>query len=122
MIIAVDFDGVIVKDAFPEIGDPNWRIVTALWRLKHTEHELVLWTCRVGDRLKEALQWCKDHDLEFTSINEATPSNLQEFGTDPRKVYADIYIDDKALGFGPDIAGRKLESLIQQEENKNGKR
>lgn len=122
MIIAIDFDGVLVNDKFPEIGEPDWDMVSAVWRLSHTEHELVLWTCRVDDRLEEAKQWCIDHDLKFTSINSNTPTNLNEYSTDPRKVYADIYIDDRACGYSRTRAINFLNKLFKGDLQNDNKR
>ena len=50
----------------------------------------------VDDRLVEATKWCEDRGLHFTSIKDNTPSNTEQYGTNPRKVYADIYIDDRS--------------------------
>lgn len=112
MIVAVDFDGVLVEDRFPGIGSADVRMVTAVYNLcQYTNHEVVLWTCRVGERLESAVEWCNSWGLEFTSINSGAPSNLAEYGTDPRKVYADVYIDDKSLGYDRDKAVEFLELL-----------
>lgn len=119
MIIAIDFDGVLVEDKFPKIGKPNWDIVSAVWRLGFTNHELVLWTSRVGDRLNEALLWCMEHDLKFACVNNNTPSNLAEHGTNPRKVFADVYIDDRACGYDRVKALDFLNDIFLEEEMKN---
>jgi hypothetical protein len=118
MIIAIDFDGVLVEDKYPEIGNPNWDMISAVWRLNFTKHELVLWTCRIGERLDEVVKWCKDHNLNFTCINSNTPNNLAEYGTDPRKVYADVYIDDRAFGYNRSKALKFLNELFLEEEMK----
>lgn len=117
MIVAIDFDGVLVSDEFPEIGEPDWDMVSAVWRLGFTKHELILWTSRVDKRLEEAIQWCKDHNLKFTCINANAPSNLAEYGTDPRKVYADIYIDDRMCGYTRKKAIGILNDLFNMEES-----
>lgn len=121
MIIAVDFDGVLVKDKFPEIGEPNWSIVSAIWRLGFTNHELVLWTSRVDKRLEEAVQWCKEHNLKFTAVNANAPSNLDKYNTDPRKVFADVYIDDRAYGFSEYGAAEFLNDLFEEASRNNGR-
>lgn len=118
MIIAIDFDGVLVKDKFPEIGEANLEMVFTVWKLGFTKHELILWTSRIGKRLEEAVQWCEDHNLKFTCINANTPNNLAKYGTDPRKAFADVYIDDRACGYSEAIALRFLNNLLM-EENKN---
>ena len=105
MIIAVDFDGILCEDAFPEIGKPNYSTISTVRQLIDAGHEVILWTSRVGDRLKEAVKWCSDYGLYFCAINENAPNNLARYGTDPRKVYADVYIDDRSLFFWSKIFG-----------------
>jgi hypothetical protein len=121
VIIAIDFDGTLVEDRFPEIGEPIWPVVDAVWRLGFTDHELILWTSRVDKRLEEAVQWCKEHDLKFTSINAGTPGNISQYGTDPRKVFADVYIDDRAVGYTKAKAVNFLNKLFT-EDKAHGKR
>jgi hypothetical protein len=60
---------------------------------------MIMWTCRVDDRLKEAVSWCATQGLWFDYVNENPPEQTVYFGTDPRKIYADVYIDDRARGF-----------------------
>ena len=44
--------------------------------------------------LDDAVKWCKDNKIELYGINENPSQNW----SDSRKVHADIYIDDQALG------------------------
>lgn len=99
MIIAVDFDGTLCSNEYPEIGVPNTSLIRALmrWRNMSEENELILWTCRCGKELKDALEWCKFFELEFDAVNENVPSNKAKYENDARKVFADIYLDDRAL-------------------------
>lgn len=50
-------------------------------------------TCREGSRLEQAIEWCKEQGLEFDAVNDNL-SGLKIFGLNPRKVAADLYIDD----------------------------
>ena len=50
-------------------------------------------TCREGSRLEQAIEWRKEQGLEFDSVNDNLPG-LKIFGLNPRKVAADLYIDD----------------------------
>lgn len=95
-IVAVDFDGTICTDAFPAIGEPVMHVIDAIKREQANGSHVILWTCRVGDRLEEAVSFCKAHGITFDSINENAPANVAQYNTDPRKVYADEYWDDKA--------------------------
>ena len=44
----------------------------------------------------EAVQNCAQHGLVFNCINENCPQAISMLGGNPRKVFADVYIDDKA--------------------------
>ena len=43
--------------------------------------------------------WCRDLGIEFDVINDNLDPelNIREYGYSCRKVYADIYLDDKAM-------------------------
>jgi len=101
MIIAVDFDGTIVKHKYPEIGDEIPFAIQTL-RLIQTElrHIIILWTVREGDLLDEAVDFCRARGLEFYAINQNHPeSGMTDM---PRKLMADMYIDDRNFGGMPD--------------------
>jgi hypothetical protein len=120
LIIAVDFDGTIVEDAYPKIGKPRIFAFETLQRLQNDGHRLILWTYRCGPRLEEAVTFCKNNGIEFYAVNHSFPE--EEFDHNKsRKIYADLFIDDRniggALGWGeiyqlitketPDIKIRK---------------
>lgn len=92
-IVAVDFDGTLSLDSqYPNIGRFNTHLYEALMELKGIGWSIVLWTCREGKELREAVEWCKMNGLEFDAINENPP----EVSFKSRKVVADMYIDDRA--------------------------
>ena len=92
-IVAVDFDGTLSLDSqYPNIGRFNTHLYEALMKLRGIGWSIVLWTCREGKELKEAVEWCKMNGLEFDAINE-NPSHVP---FKSRKVVANIYIDDNA--------------------------
>lgn len=95
-IIAVDFDGTLCENEWPGIGATKWATVQALIAAQAAGARLILWTNRVGPRLAEAVEWCRQRELEFDAVNENLPEVLAAFVTDCRKVYADIYLDDRA--------------------------
>jgi hydroxymethylpyrimidine pyrophosphatase-like HAD family hydrolase len=94
MIVAVDFDGTLCKHDYPEIGEPNYKVVAKLRRMRQEGHKLILWTCRSGEHLQEAVEACKDWGLEFDAVNENIDP-APDFN--PKKVFAHIYLDDRAL-------------------------
>ena len=95
-IIAVDFDGTLCENAWPEIGAANMELIDYIRLTKLHGCKIILWTSRVGDRLKEAVEWCKDKGLTFDAVNENLPEAIEAFGGDSRKIFANVYIDDKA--------------------------
>ena len=97
LIIAIDFDGTIVEDAYPKIGKPKLFAIETLKRLQDEGHRLILWTYRCGPRLDEAVLFCKENGIHFYAVNKSYPE--EEFDTThSRKIYADIFIDDRNLG------------------------
>lgn len=98
MTLAVDFDGTIVHNAYPEIGAPKYDVICALKQLQASGATLVLWTCRDGEELEKAINYCeKIHGLHFDYVNTDTDEALDKYTGRGRKVGADFYIDDKAI-------------------------
>ena len=93
IIYAVDFDGTLCESKFPEIGPPNMSLVNHLIYRREQGNKIILWTCRFGDRLQEAVEWCRQHGLEFDAVNENLPETVKYFGgTESRKIHADVFI------------------------------
>lgn len=109
--IAVDFDGTLVTDAFPDISKakPNYETVLRLSDRVNQIHKngykdvkLILWTCREdlpeGNYLTDAIYYCeKIFGLEFDAVNENPWSEWQQKYPDKvRKIVANEYWDDRA--------------------------
>lgn len=101
MIIAVDFDGTLVEHEFPKIGKPKMKVIKFVKELKDRGCKLILWTCREdiesGNYLSQAVEFCKQYGLYFDAINDNIQPYKNHLFTNCRKVYADLYIDDKNL-------------------------
>lgn len=96
-IIAVDFDGTLCENAWPGIGPARAGVIDYVLGEQMTGAKLILWTNRRGERLDEAVKWCAARGIAFDAVNENLAEIIQAFGGDCRKVYADEYLDDKAL-------------------------
>ena len=97
LIVAIDFDGTIVEDAYPKIGKPKLFAFETLKRLQNDGHRLILWTYRNGSKLEEAVSFCEENGIHFYAINKSFPE--EEFdNSQSRKIYADLFIDDRNLG------------------------
>lgn len=94
-IIAVDFDGTMCTNEWPNIGKPNYDVINYLKEQKRKGAKLILWTCRNGDDLEAAIRWCKRSGIIFDAVNENLPESISVFGQDTRKVFAHEYIDDR---------------------------
>lgn len=96
-VYAVDFDGYLCDEAWPEIGAPHAEIISHFKALRAVGNKLILWTCREGEMLDKAVKWCAERGLYFDAVNENLPERIEEWGTDPRKIGADYYCDDRNL-------------------------
>jgi len=101
--IAVDFDGTLCKDEFPGIGEPNNDLIDLLKNFQKAGVKLILWTLREdneisGKILTQAVEWCESKGLHFDAVNENVMPEVQKtsWGWSPRKVAADMYIDDRS--------------------------
>jgi len=97
LIIAVDFDGTIVEDAYPKIGNPLLFAFETLKKLQAEGHRLILWTYRSGDALKDAVIFCKENGIDFYAINKSYPEEVFDENIS-RKIHADLFIDDRNVG------------------------
>ena len=96
-VIAIDFDGVLCTDEYPEIGEPNMEVIQEAKSLREGGACLILWTCRAGEDLDKAVQACREWGLEFDAINENPQFMIDLYGNDCRKIGADEYWDDRAV-------------------------
>lgn len=97
-IVAVDFDGTLAVTEFPKIIKPIPKMIIHCRRLQKDGAILILYTCRKGKDLQEAVEWCKEQGLYFDYVNENTAENIANYGgVDTRKIFAHEYIDDKAI-------------------------
>lgn len=96
-IYAVDFDGTLSFGEWPNTGAPNHKLFAFLKQEQKKGAKLILWTCRVGSLLEDAVSYCAEHDLCFDAVNENLPSMIERYGGDTRKVFAHYYIDDRML-------------------------
>jgi len=95
--IATDFDGTIFENAWPEIGAPIPGVIAYLKAQQKAGAKIGLWTCREGQMLIAAVRACRDQGLYFDCVNRNFPERIDFFHSDPRKIGADEYIDDRAV-------------------------
>ncbi len=118
MIIAVDFDGTIVKHKYPDIGKEIPYAIETLKLFQKKGHKLILWSYRHGKELENAVTFCEERGLFFHAVNNNFEG--EEFDNSySRKIYADIYIDDRNLLGIPEW--KKIhEMILEKERGKQG--
>ncbi|MFE8701146.1 hypothetical protein ACFYKX_11125 [Cytobacillus sp. FJAT-54145] len=102
LVVAVDFDDTIAsgfhKDALTLL--PHCKEV--LSRLYGKGFRFILWTCRSDDTLEQAKEFLKEQDMFhlFDAINDQHPEARERYDfTYSPKVWADVYIDDRHIGY-----------------------
>lgn len=90
MIIAVDFDGTIEIN-----GHANATLISQLAQRQRRGDIIILWSCRSGKSLHDAVEFMRQNGICPNYVNQNAPSAVAMLGHDSRKIYADIYIDDK---------------------------
>lgn len=96
-IIAVDFDGTLCADEYPRIGQEKTDVIKRLKEEIGKGARVILWTCRKGERLREAVRWCDARGIKLEAINANLSEMIIRFGGDTRKIFADEYWDDKNI-------------------------
>lgn len=98
VVYAVDFDNTLARSKYPHILGPIEPAIAFVRRIQDDPgSRWILWTCREGDRLREAVNWCASQGLFPDAVNENLPEPCEVFGADSRKIFADFYIDDKSV-------------------------
>lgn len=114
MIISIDFDGTIVTNEFPKVGEPAPHAIEVIKELQEKGHKIILLTMRDDDHcydpktgkckecslfskscLQDATDYCDNNGIILWGVNK-NPTQWKWSAS--RKVYADIYIDDQACG------------------------
>ena len=118
-VIAIDFDGTLCENAWPEIGAAHEGVIALAKHERENGAALILWTCRCGELLDAAVAWCRERGLEFDAVNENLPERVAQYGgTECRKVSADEYWEDK----GRDTWALRIRWNIAQNEIKKKNR
>jgi len=96
-VIAVDFDGTIVTENYPGIGEPIEDAINCINILYDQGYCIIINSCRARERQDEMKQWLHDHGVKYCHVNENCRERVVNYRTDCRKISADCYIDDKSI-------------------------
>ena len=102
LLIAVDFDGTIVEDAYPKVGKPKPFALETIKMLQADGHRIILWTYRYGKALKDAEEFMIKSGITPYAINRSYPEEESYPNDVSRKINADLFIDDRNFGGLPD--------------------
>ena len=112
VIYAIDFDGTICENKWPEIGEPIQSTVDYIRDIQERGDQWILYTMCDDDKLDEAMSWLALHGLHPDAVNDNLPQMKAFYGNNPRKVFANVYIDDHNAGglflakdYGMDFGG-----------------
>lgn len=101
LLIAVDFDGTIVEDAFPKIGKLKPFAVETIKMLQKDGHRIILWSYRNGKNLRQAEEFMIKCGIPPYAVNRSYPEESSHPNDVSRKINADIFIDDRNFGGFP---------------------
>lgn len=101
-IISIDYDDTIVYADYPNIGVIKPFAAIVINQLYDEGHTIIINTCRSGEHEAAAAQYLTESGVQFHHINENHPDNIAQYDSDSRKIFADVYIDDKQLGGLPE--------------------
>lgn len=96
MIFAIDFDGtIVVTKEYPVISGLVPGAKECMELMKRKGHQIIIWTCRSNQHLDAAVLFLTSNNIPFDTVNENVQENIDEWKNNPRKVFADVYIDDR---------------------------
>lgn len=90
LIIAVDYDGTLYRNS-----KLNRDLIARLIYEQRKGNVIILWTCREGKSLDDAILNLRKGGFKPNYVNTNCPAGISMLGRNARKVFADIYIDDK---------------------------
>ncbi|MFK8283509.1 HAD hydrolase family protein [Capnocytophaga canis] len=115
MIIAIDFDGTICRGIYPNIDGLQPDAKQYIQKLKDDGHYIIIYTCRSGDYLTQAINWLLANEIPFDRVNDNEPQSVELYKNNSRKVYAHVYVDDKQVGGLPPWG--EIYKYITEKEN-----
>lgn len=101
MRISCDFDNVLdlSEQDYPYCHKPNIELIEKLKQRQLNGDKLILNTLRESKILKIAVAFLEYHGLYFDRINDNLIEDILKWGYNPRKISADIYIDDRNVNW-----------------------
>jgi len=93
LIVAVDFDDTLYD--FHKVGNSYEQVKQLVKDLREIGCYIIIWTGNQDNWL--IVNYLAEHNIPYDSINNEAPISKKLLGDKiPRKVYANVYIDDRA--------------------------
>ena len=119
LVFAIDFDGTVVTNAYPNIGRPIGA-APVLRQLVENGHRLILYTIRTGKPLQDAIDWYQDNEIELYGVNH-NPGQFS-WAPDAKKIFFDLCLDDRNYGTPlTDVGTQKVFDWVRFVEDSYGK-
>lgn len=96
-VLAVDFDNTLCYTRFPACGEPT-AVAKFIKSIQDLNVCIILTTCREGQSLTTALDWCAEQGIRLDYVNENEPSRIEMY-QDCRKIFCNMLIDDTSYNF-----------------------
>lgn len=108
--VAIDFDNTITEgDSFPELGTLKYFAIETMNAMLKAGYNIHIWSSRPESQQESILEFLTEEGLDTTNvkINEHFPHYLGKYSERSSKIYADVYIEDRAYGapeiYWPDV-------------------
>lgn len=109
-IIAIDFDdtiNVMGSSKYPQCGEPRLWAKEVINFMHKLGIKIVIWTSRdvaynqdekkMYDHMTPMIEWLDKHEIHYDAINKSI--QFAPYHYNGRKVYAHMYVDDRAFGW-----------------------
>ena len=117
MVLAIDFDGCVVEEAYPEIGELRKDAKKIINQLVQDGHYVIIWTCRTGEYLHKAELFLIENKIHYHKINQHHPKDLLYYKEYGPKIGADYYLDDKCIAGLP--SWERIYKIINKRANES---
>lgn len=115
---AVDFDNTIAYENYPFIGDLIPGAKETIQKIHELGGKIAIWTCRTGEQEEWVKEFLAKHDIPYDKFNTCFDEHKELYGGASRKIFADVYIDDRCLLWAGEVVNwDTVEVLILEEVN-----
>lgn len=102
VVLSIDFDGTICTVDYPKVGIERNGAKEYINKLFNEGYLIIINTCRTDGKgifaATDAKKFLDMREIKYHYFNENWPDLIKFYNdVDPRKISADVYIDDKCL-------------------------